>query len=105
MIKLLADKVFAFDRGEKDKQGRLIRYKTKIGFCELPNWVADTDLFKMAVKEGSIKSFVDSSKSESVLKEQENAQLKKRLAALEEENALLKGEKKSMKKSGAKATA
>jgi hypothetical protein len=91
MIKVLSDKVFAFDRGEKNAKGQLIRYKTVIGFCELPDWVADTDLFKLATKEGSLKPFSDSSKDEVKLKEQENEQLKKKLAALEEENLLLKG--------------
>jgi hypothetical protein len=101
MIKMLSDKVFAFDRGEKNNKGQLIRHKTVIGFCELPDWVATTDLFKMAVKEGSLKPFTDSSKSESKLKQQENDQLKKRLVALEEENALLKGNHSKSKKTNA----
>jgi len=91
MIKVLADKVFAFDRGEKDTHGRLIRHKTNIGFCELPDWVEDTDLFKLAVKEGSLKPFTDSNKDEAVLKDQEIVRLKKQIAQIEKENEMLKG--------------
>jgi hypothetical protein len=84
MIKVLADKILAFDRGEKDSHGNLIRVKTKIGFCELPAWVAETDYFKAAVAEKSLKPFVSSGESEEVLKEQE------KLAALKAENEELK---------------
>ena len=92
-IKILANKVLAFDRGERDKEGQLIKEKTKIGFCELPGWVAETDYFKLAVSDGSIKSFTSSSEDETVLKGQERlAAIKAEIAELEEKRDLLSGD-------------
>ena len=90
MIKVLADKVLAFDRGEKDGDGQVVRVTTKIGFCELPDWVAETDYFKLATLDGSVKSFISSRDDEAVLKDQEKAAaLKAEIAALEEQRDLL----------------
>lgn len=89
-IKVLADKVLEFDRGELDGKGKLITVRTKIGFNELPDWVGKTDYYKAAAKEGSLKSFTSASQSEEVLKEQEKlAALKAEVAALEEKRDLL----------------
>lgn len=91
MIKVLADKCLAFDRGEKDKHGALIQSKTKIGFNELPDWVEHTAYFKAAVKEGSLKPFKSSTDSETVLKSQEKRQaLLDEIKELEEKRDLLK---------------
>ena len=90
MIKVLADKILAFDRGEKDKEGHLVRVKTKIGFCELPDWVAKTDYYKLAIAEGSLKSFVSSGESEEVLKAQEQlTAIRAEIASLEEKKELM----------------
>lgn len=90
MIKVLADKVLAFDRGERNGDGVLVVAKTKVGFCELPDWAAKTDYFKAAVADGSIKAFQEASESENVLKEQEKlAALKAEIAALEEKRDML----------------
>lgn len=90
MIKVLANKVLAFDRGEKDKDGRLMTVTTKIGFCELPDWVGETDYFKAASADGSLKAFVSSADSEAVLKEQERLEaIRAEVAALEEKRDLL----------------
>ena len=90
MIKVLADKVLAFDRGEKNREGQLIKVKTNIGFCELPDWVAETDYFKAATADGSLKAFTSPGESEAVLKEQEKlAVLKAEVAAMEEKRDLL----------------
>jgi len=92
MVKVLANKVLAFDRGEKDRDGRLVTEKTKIGFCELPDWVAGTDYFKAAVADGSIKEFTSASESETVLKEMEKLEaIKAEIATLEEKRDLLSG--------------
>jgi hypothetical protein len=89
-IKVLADKCLAFDRGEKDGQGKLVRAITKIGFNELPDWVEGTDYYKAAVNEGSLKPFGSSGESETVQKEQEKLQaLKDEIKALEEKRDLL----------------
>ena len=89
-IKVLADKVLAFDRGERDREGQLIRVKTKIGFCELPDWVEGTDYFKAATADGSLKAFTSTGESEAVLKEQEKlAALKAEVAAMEEKRDLM----------------
>ena len=89
-VKVLADKVLAFDRGEFDRNGILVTVRTKIGFNELPDWVEKTDYFKAAVKDGSLKPFTSAAQSEEVLKEQEKlAAIKAEIAALEEKRDLL----------------
>ena len=55
MLRVLSDKVLKFDRGERDNMGNVIAVKTKIGFCQLPEWVQETEFFKLAVKDGCIK--------------------------------------------------
>lgn len=90
MIKVLADKVLAFDRGEKNGDGQVVSVKTNIGFCELPDWVAKTDYFKAATKDGSLKAFTSPSEPEAVLKEQEKlAAIRAEIAALEEKRDLM----------------
>lgn len=90
MIKVLADKILGFHNGDVDKNGNLIIHKTKIGFCELPDWVEETPYFKMAIKDGSLKPFQQSSQSEEVLKEQEKLQaLKDEIKSLEEKRDIL----------------
>ncbi|MFT8350037.1 hypothetical protein [Clostridium saccharoperbutylacetonicum] len=91
MISVLADKVLGFHNGDRDNHGNLIITKTKIGFCELPNWVEKTKFYKDAIKDGSLKPFKNSSKSEEVLKEQEKLQaLREEIKELEEKKELLK---------------
>lgn len=90
MIKVLADKVLAFDRGEKNRDGQVMTVRTSIGFCELPDWVAETDYFKAATADGSLKAFTSPGESEAVLKEQEKlAAIKAEIAALEEQRDIL----------------
>ena len=79
MIKVLADKVLQFDRGEKTSEGKLIVEKTKIGFCSLPDWVGETEYYQLAVKEGSIKPI---SSDTSVSDQQKIADLEKQVAEL-----------------------
>lgn len=107
-MKVLADKILGFHNGEVDNHGNLIIHKTKIGFCELPDWVEKTDYFKLAKKDGSIKPFENSASSEDVLKEQEKLQaLRDEIKSLEEKRDLLntadeitkKGEGKTKTKS------
>lgn len=96
MVKMLANKCMAFHRNEKDASGHLIRYKTKVGFCELPDWVEQTDLYKAAVADGSLQPFVSSAESEAVLKEQEKlAALKAEVAEWEEKKAAINKRKKN----------
>jgi hypothetical protein len=90
MLKLLANKILAFTQGEKDAKGQLIKEKTKIGFCTLPNWVENDDYYKMAVRDGSIKPFISSADDENVLKAQE------RLASLQDEIKALEEKKESL---------
>lgn len=90
MIKVLADKVLGFHNGDKDQKGNLIIYKTKIGFCELPDWVQKTNYYKAAIKDGSLKPFQNATSSEDVLKEQEKLQaLRDEIKAAEEQRDLL----------------
>ena len=90
MLKLMANKVLAFTQGEKDAKGRLIKEKTKIGFCTLPDWVEKDKYYQMAVKDNSITSFTASADDENVLKAQERlAALKEEIKALEEKRELL----------------
>jgi hypothetical protein len=94
MIKVLADKVLGFHNGDRDKNGNLIIHKTKIGFCELPDWVEKTPYFQAAIKDGSLKPFQSSSQSEEVLKEQEKLQaLRDEIKELEEKRDLLNTQK------------
>lgn len=91
-IKILADKVLAFDRGEKDRDGQVVTVRTSIGFCELPDWVAKTDYFKAATKDGSLKAFTAAGESENVLKEQEKlAAIRAEIKAMEEKREMMKG--------------
>ena len=78
MIKALASKTLAFSDGSVKPNGMPAEVIAHLGFCELPDWVADTDLFKMAVEEGSLKPFVSSGESEAVLKAAEEADKKKK---------------------------
>lgn len=90
MIKVLANKVLAFDRGEKDREGQLKKVKTNIGFCELPDWVAQTDYFKAATADGSLKAFTSPGESEAVLKAQEKlAAINAEIFAMEEKRDLM----------------
>jgi hypothetical protein len=90
MLKLMANKVLAFTQGEKDAKGRLIKVKTKVGFCTLPDWVEQDDYYKLAISDGSITSFTASADDENVLKAQQ------RLAALKEEIKALEEKKESL---------
>jgi len=90
-IKVLADKVLAFDRGEKNDKGALKTVRTTIGFCELPDWTAETDYFKLAQADGSIKSFTSPGEPETVLKEQEKlAAIRAEIKAAEEKLDLMR---------------
>jgi len=90
MIKVLADKTLGFMNGDKDKKGSLIITKTKIGFCELPDWVEKTPYYKAACADGSLRAFESPVASEDVLKEQEKLQaIKDEIKALEEKRDLL----------------
>lgn len=107
MIKVLADKVLGFHNGDLDSKGNLIIVKTKIGFCELPDWVAETDYFKAATKDGSLRPFESANSSEAVLKEQEKLQaLRDEIKALEEKRDLLNisGKGRAGKNKGAEKT-
>lgn len=89
-IKVLADKVLGFRNGDKDPRGNLIVYKTKIGFCELPDWVEKNDYYNAAILDGSLKPFQNAASSEEVLKEQEKLEaLRQEIKALEEKKELL----------------
>ena len=90
MIKVLSDKILGFHNGDLDKNGNLVIHKTKIGFCELPDWVEKTNYYKAAIIDGSLKPFQNSASSEEVLKEQEKLQaLRDEIKALEEKKDLL----------------
>jgi len=90
MIKVLANKVLAFSQGEKDSKGNLIRVKTVVGFCELPNWVEKDPYFIAAKKDKSILAVGSSSESETVLKEMEKLEaLRSEIAVLEEKRDLM----------------
>jgi hypothetical protein len=106
MIKVLADKVLGFHNGDLDGNGNLIIHKTKLGFCELPDWVAKTDYYKLAIKDGSLRPFENSASSEDVLKEQEKLQaLKDEIKSLEEKRDLLNTADELSKKAGVKTKA
>lgn len=99
MIKVLADKVLGFHNGEKDSHGNLKVVKTKIGFCELPDWVEKNDFYKKAINDGSLKPFKNFGESEEVLKEQERLQaLRDEIKALEEKKELLNTQEEIAKK-------
>ena len=90
MIKVLSDKILGFHNGDLDKNGNLVIHKTKIGFCELPDWVEKTNYYKLAIADGTLKPFQNSASSEEVLKGQEKLQaLKDEIKALEEKRDLL----------------
>ena len=90
MLKVLADKVLAFNRGERDRDGQVVEVKTTVGFCELPDWVAETNYFKTASLDGSVKAFTSVSEGDQALKDQEKAaDLRAEIAALEEKRDLL----------------
>ena len=90
-VKVLANKILAFDQGEKDANGVLKTVRTNIGFCELPNWAAETDYFKLAESDGSITSFTSPGEPETVLKEQEKlAAIRAEIKAAEEKLDLMR---------------
>lgn len=84
-MKVLANKVLAFNNGELNSKGELVEYKTKVGFCELPDWVAQTEYFKLATLDGSIKAFestTDKAMEEAKKKDEEIERLKAEIEAL-----------------------
>jgi hypothetical protein len=90
-LKVLANKTLYFDRGERDKHGQLVRVKTTVGkFCELPDWVAKTDYYKLAIKDGSLQAFNSNSESDA------NAKLFEENQSLLEEIRLLKEQRETM---------
>lgn len=106
MINLLADRVLEFERD----RARTETAKTSIGFCSLPDWVAETDYFQLAKKAGIIKPFEGSSDKamENVLKEKEYQdkikELEARLAESEEQKAILAAlDPRTVKKAAEKA--
>lgn len=91
MIKVLADKTFRFTNGLRDAKGHLISYTTKIGFCDLPDWVEGTDLYRDAVKENSLHPVTAGVKSEDTQKfSEEIADLKHQIEVLQQEKELRK---------------
>lgn len=89
-IKVLADKVLAFQNGERDKKGNLVMHKTKIGFSELPDWVAKTPYYKAAILDGSLKPFTNPQSDEKILKAQETLKkLNEEIKAAEEKKEML----------------
>lgn len=93
MIKILANKCLAFERGEKDKYGALKYVKVHVGFNEIPDWVEQTDFYQAAVKDKSIQ-VVSAHKDEDALKLQEKHKAyEDKIRALEEENEKLKNKK------------
>ena len=91
MIRVLADQVMAFSRGEKDAQGTDISVKTKLGFCELPDWVGEHHYFKSGVAAKVLHVVGSGESAEEVLKSQEKK------AELEAEIADLEAKKESLK--------
>lgn len=88
MIKMLANKVLEFEReGEKAK--------TKIGFCELPNWVGETPLYKLAVLSADITAFSDNSGND-----EEALKLQEKKASLEDEVKSLEEKLEKVKSTG-----
>ena len=80
MIKCLAEQVLGFKNGKE-------KAETKLGFCELPNWVGETPYFKSAVKCGLIRAFEGNNPqtSEEILKAAEKlAALNLEIKAAEE---------------------
>jgi hypothetical protein len=95
MLKVLSNKVFSFSRGERDSKGHLLRNKTTIGFCDLPDWVEETDLYKLAVKEGSIQPVTSTTKSENFVKQNDEIEkLRAEVEALKQKNFMLEDEAK-----------
>ena len=79
MVKVLSNRVLAFDGNDRDAKGNIIRVKTVIGFCTLPDWVAETDYFKAAIKDKSLQLV---STETSVSDQQRIADLEKELAEI-----------------------
>lgn len=89
MLKVFADKVFRFSRGERNSSGHLMSHTTKIGFCELPDWVEKTDLFQLALKDKAIRVVESASSDEQAVKEHEELlQLRAELAELKQKMLL-----------------
>lgn len=105
MIKVICHKTFGFDhptlKNPKNKTLPLrVVAKADNNFHELPEWVAKTDLFKLASQEGSIQAFHDNSDSGKVGKlYEEEAALKERIRALKEEQEMLESANKNAKTS------
>lgn len=98
MIKVLCDRTLAFDHPtEKNPKQRLLplRRIAKVGeFTELPDWVAQTDMYALGVKAGVIKAFRDNHDSDKIGKlHEEEEELKKRIRALKEEAETLEEQK------------
>ena len=93
MIRVLADQVMSFSSGEKDARGTDISVKTKLGFCELPDWVAEHHYFKAGVAAKVLRIVGSGESSEDVIKAQEKKE------ELQAEIAELETKKEALKKS------
>ena len=77
-MKLYSNKVFLFNEGSED-------FVAKQGFSTAPDWVAKTDLFAAAVKEGSLKVVEGSTftEAEKKMAAEEKAAYEAKIAELE----------------------
>ena len=85
MIRCLAEQKLEFSNGTEKAQ-------TKLGFCELPNWVGETPYFQAAERQGLIRAFEGNNPqtSEEVLKAAEQlAAIKAEIKAAEEKRDLI----------------
>lgn len=78
MLRALANRVLEFSNGTDT-------VKTNIGFNELPDWVAETPFYKMAVVGGELRPFEGSSPKES----EEMIKAKETLEELQRQHAEL----------------
>jgi hypothetical protein len=87
MIKVFSNRKLAFNRGEKDSKGNLVRVIAPVGFGELPDWVENDSYFQLALKDGTIKQYTSTAESKQIETESE------KLSALRAEVAELEAKK------------
>lgn len=78
-MKVLANRKLEFSNG-------IDTATTKMGICELPDWVEKTPFFQMAQLDKSITVFVSGSDKEVAKVEEENKKLKAQIDKLKKEN-------------------
>jgi hypothetical protein len=85
MVKVFTNKALEFSNGTE-------KHSVGVGFGTAPDWIVETDFYKLALLDGSIKTFdsaLDKSMEQILKDDEEKAALKAEIEKLKADNAKL----------------